>query len=149
MPDRANMPATITIQEEPPRLACLACHAYAGGGGNNKRSDMSHALAAPVTNIDMHMSRRITCVDCHQADDHRIAGRGVDLGIDEGVARRACTGCYNPAIDTSYGARPFLPAAQRASSGLRKPVKCGSIRSSCYGFIDGEGGAAKRVGWGS
>ena len=108
VPDRANMPSTITIQEEPTRLACLACHAYAGGGCNNKRGDMSDALATPATNIDVHMSRGLTCVDCHVADDHRIAGRGVDLRIDEGVAMRACTSCHDPADDHDERERRHL-----------------------------------------
>ncbi len=94
-PDRAAMPATITIQEEPTRFSCLACHAYAGGGCNNKRGDISDVLANPTPNQDVHMGSGMSCVDCHLTDDHRIAGRGVDLRIDEGVAMRLCTDCHN------------------------------------------------------
>ncbi|MEW5828041.1 MAG: hypothetical protein AB1846_04055 [Chloroflexota bacterium] len=98
-PDRSLMPETITIQKEPSRFSCLACHAYAGGGCNNKRGDISDALANPSRTQDVHMSRGMTCVDCHRADDHRIAGRGVDLRINEGVAMRACTSCHKPQKD--------------------------------------------------
>ncbi len=98
-PDRANMPATISIQEEPTRFACLTCHASSGGGVNNKRGDMSNLLVNPSADVDVHMGNGMTCVDCHQADDHRIAGRGVDLIVDEGVPMHACTDCHTPESD--------------------------------------------------
>jgi len=94
-PDRAAMPATISIQEEPARFSCLTCHAYAGGGCNNKRGDISDALANPPRDVDVHMGSGMTCVDCHLTEEHRIAGRGADLRIDEGVPMRACTDCHN------------------------------------------------------
>ena len=99
VPDRAKMPATITIDEEPSRYSCLTCHAYAGGGCNNKRGDMSDALVTPSAEVDVHMGNGMSCVDCHLTDDHRIAGRGVDLRIDEGVTMRPCTDCHTPAAD--------------------------------------------------
>lgn len=101
IPDRAAMPATITIQSEPTRYACLTCHTYAGGGCNNKRGDMSDALENPTPEQDVHMGNGLTCVDCHLEDAHQIAGRGVDLRIDEGVAMRACTECHQPQQDHS------------------------------------------------
>lgn len=108
VPDRAQMPATISIQAEPARFSCLACHAYAGGGCNNKRGDISDALANPTPNQDIHMSKGMTCVDCHATDDHRIAGRGVDLRIDEGVAMRPCTDCHSPQKDHNENVRRHL-----------------------------------------
>ncbi len=108
VPDRANMPPTIAIQGEPTRFACLTCHAYAGGGCNNKRGDMSDVLANPSPAQDIHMSGGMTCVDCHAAEDHRIAGRGVDLRIDEGVPMRECTDCHNPAAEHDERERGHL-----------------------------------------
>lgn len=97
--DVAKMPAKISIQEEPSRYSCLVCHAYAGGGCNNKRGDMSDALVNPTPATDVHMGNGMSCVDCHLTSDHRIAGQGVDLRIDEGVPMRACTDCHNPQSD--------------------------------------------------
>lgn len=106
--DLAKMPATISIQGEPSRYSCLACHAYAGGGCNNKRGDMSDALVNPSPATDVHMGNGLSCVDCHLAEDHRIAGQGSDMRIDEGVAMRACTDCHNPIADHPEDVRLHL-----------------------------------------
>ena len=45
------------------------------------------------------MGSGMTCVDCHTSPDHKIAGRGVDLRVDEGVPMRACTDCHNPTTE--------------------------------------------------
>lgn len=97
--NRAAMPATIQIQEQPTRYACLTCHAYAGGGCNNKRGDMSDVLVNPTPEQDVHMGNGLLCIDCHLSQDHRIAGVGSDMRIDEGVAMRPCTDCHNPNSD--------------------------------------------------
>lgn len=98
-PNYPAMPATITIQRTPERQACLVCHDSSGGGENNKRGDMSAALAAPSVNQDVHMGNGITCVDCHTTASHKIAGRGADLLVDEGVPMRQCASCHNPNVD--------------------------------------------------
>lgn len=95
VPNYAAMPETITIQRTPTRYACLSCHAYSGGGLNNKRGDISNGLVDPLPETDVHMSSGMVCVDCHQAKNHLIAGRGVDLQIDEGVPMRSCSDCHN------------------------------------------------------
>jgi hypothetical protein len=98
-PDYDKIPETITIQETPTRKSCLTCHTYAGGGNNNKRGDISDALINPTENQDVHMSHGLSCVDCHLTNDaHLMAGRGVDLRIDEGVAMAACESCHEPDI---------------------------------------------------
>ena len=106
--DLAAMPAEITIQAEPSRASCLTCHTYAGGGCNNKRGDMSDVLVNPTPAQDVHMGSGMTCVDCHLAEDHRIAGQGVDLRIDEGVAMRPCADCHNPQSDHPEAIRRHL-----------------------------------------
>jgi hypothetical protein len=99
-PDLGNMPVTITIQKEPTRASCLYCHAYSGGGNNNKRGDMSDVLINPTVNQDIHMGSGLTCLDCHLSNPaHQIAGRGADLRVDEGVSMAACTSCHDPLID--------------------------------------------------
>ena len=99
VPDLDNMPEMIAIQGEPTRYACLTCHAYSGDGSNNKRGDLSDALIEPTAGVDVHMGNGMQCTDCHLTEDHRIAGRGVDLRIDEGVAMRPCTDCHTPETD--------------------------------------------------
>jgi len=99
-PDLENMPETIFIQKEPTRASCLTCHAYSGGGNNNKRGDMSNILINPTENQDVHMGNGLTCMDCHLSNTaHQIAGRGADLRMDEGVAMAACTSCHAPLDD--------------------------------------------------
>ncbi len=108
VPDLAKMPAAVEFQGEPTRFACLTCHAYAGGGCNNKRGDMSDVLANPSRTQDVHMSAGMTCVDCHRTEDHRIAGRGSDLRVDEGVPMRQCVECHDPAGEHDEGVRRHL-----------------------------------------
>ncbi len=164
--DLANMPETISIQAEPSRYSCLVCHVYAGGGGNNKRGDLSDVLVNPTPAQDVHMGSGMSCVDCHLAEDHRIAGQGVDLRIDEGVAMRACTDCHNPQSDHPQDIRRHLdkvacqschiPAYARAVStdmlrdyrssevnarGLYEPtITRGSNVIPVYAFWNGENG---------
>ena len=54
------------------------------------------------------MGDGMTCVDCHRTDDHRIAGRGFDLRIDEGVPMRQCIECHDPAGDHDEEVRRHL-----------------------------------------
>ncbi len=85
----------------PSDQTCLTCHAYAGGGNNNKRGDLEAAHANPPSAaFDVHMASveqggaGLGCLDCHVNEAHRIAGRGVDLrptDLDEPVQ---CTNCH-------------------------------------------------------
>jgi len=95
VPNYAAMPETITIQARPTRYACLTCHASSGGGHNNKRGDITLTLVNPLPENDVHMGNGLLCVDCHQTENHRIAGQGADLRIDEGTPMRPCTDCHN------------------------------------------------------
>ena len=91
----------IDIHESPSTATCVACHSYAGGGCNSKRGDIQLAhVDLQDPNFDVHLASAdaggagLTCLDCHTALDHRIAGRGVDLrpaDLDETVA---CTNCH-------------------------------------------------------
>ena len=95
VPNYASMPATITIDPTPTRYACLVCHAYSGGGQNNKRGDITGVLVNPSFENDVHMGSGMVCVDCHTTVEHRIAGQGVDMRIDEGTPMRRCNDCHN------------------------------------------------------
>lgn len=81
----------------PGRAECLRCHAYSGGGDNNKRGDMSSTLVNPPVTLDVHMGSGMICTDCHTTLDHKIAGRGVDLIIRENVPMKDCTECHTTA----------------------------------------------------
>ena len=101
---------TVSVKEAlanislPSKAACIACHAYGGGGANNKRGDIEPILANPPTpNVDVHMSpvsaggAGLNCVSCHITQNHRIAGRGSDLMPTDLDVKVACTNCHNAA----------------------------------------------------
>lgn len=85
----------------PSKAACVACHAYGGGGPNNKRGDIEPILANPPTpEVDVHMSpveaggQGFDCVDCHVYQDHRVPGRGSDLMPTDVDLVPACADCH-------------------------------------------------------
>jgi hypothetical protein len=129
VPDTANM--TVSIDQAaadislPSKDACLNCHTKAGGGNNFKRGDIEEAHRNPSRSFDVHMASEaaggagLSCLDCHTALDHKIAGRGTDLrpreladevncnichgvtphgvaDIDKHTARVNCTVCHIP-----------------------------------------------------
>ena len=80
------------------RKSCLNCHAGAGGGDGTKRGDMSSLLAEPTPDLDIHMSpagQDMSCADCHDAGDHRLKGRGLDLRPNDTPERFTCEGCHD------------------------------------------------------
>ncbi len=104
-PDLMSVPllqAITDIQETPGRDTCVNCHAYAGGGCNNKRGDIEEAHREPPSaSFDVHMASKavggagLVCVDCHVTRDHRIAGRGVDLAVTDLDVPVRCTNCHD------------------------------------------------------
>ncbi len=87
------------------RKTCLNCHGGAGGGDGTKRGDMSSALIDPPPHIDIHMSDAgsgLTCSNCHDAGDHRVRGRGLDLRPNDVPEQFSCESCHdNPHGDYS------------------------------------------------
>lgn len=66
----------------PKRTMCLRCHSGSGGGPNFKRGDLEYKLSECDTAFDVHMAsdgNDMSCIDCHQGEDHRVRGRGTDL----------------------------------------------------------------------
>ena len=110
IPNLAAMPAAISIDATPQRGACLSCHASSGGGHNNKRGDITLTLVNPSYNDDVHMSSGLVCVDCHQTVEHKMAGQGVDMRIDEGTPMRPCKDCHNIMKDMSYNVKRHFDA---------------------------------------
>ncbi len=89
---------------KPTKAACIACHAYGGGGANNKRGDIEPILAnPPSTQVDVHMAPTsvggagFTCTNCHVTQDHHIAGRGSDLRPTDLNAVMSCDTCHTTA----------------------------------------------------
>jgi|GEM_PF-389343 len=104
-PEKMTVPvleAITDIQRTPSRGSCVNCHSYAGGGCNNKRGDLEEEHRNPSSAaFDVHMAPTsaggagLVCVDCHTTQNHRIAGRGVDLmptDLDQPVR---CTNCHS------------------------------------------------------
>jgi len=94
--------AITDIQKTPSRGTCVNCHSYAGGGCNNKRGDLEEAHREPPGAwFDVHMASTqlsgagLVCTDCHTTQNHRIAGRGVDLQPTDLDVPVVCTNCHN------------------------------------------------------
>ncbi len=92
---------TATLAAKPTNAACLTCHAYAGGGNNNKRGDIEAAHANPPSRtFDVHMASKsldgagLACIDCHQSENHRMPGRGVDLRPTDSDTPLGCAECH-------------------------------------------------------
>ena len=104
VPDTDNMATTPLQAAENIRLpskdSCLNCHTKAGGGDNYKRGDIEEAHRDPLPDFDVHMASKsrggagLTCLDCHTAVNHQIAGRGSDLRPRELPDEVACTNCH-------------------------------------------------------
>ncbi len=89
--------ADITL---PSKDSCLNCHTKAGGGDNFKRGDIAEAHRNPSPSFDVHMAAKadggagLSCLDCHTADRHKIAGRGSDLRPRELQEEVSCNRCH-------------------------------------------------------
>ncbi len=99
----------ITDVTLPGRATCVACHAYAGGGCNNKRGDIESAhIEPPSADFDVHMASTaiggagLVCTDCHIVQDHRIAGRGSDMRATDLDVSVRCTNCHEPTLHEAY-----------------------------------------------
>ncbi len=83
----------------PKRKMCLRCHAGAGGGQNFKRGDIEYKLADCNAEFDVHMAsdgNDMSCIECHEGEDHRVRGRGTDLsGTDMPQSPLRCTECHD------------------------------------------------------
>ena len=79
---------------------CLDCHTKAGGGNNFKRGDLEEAHRNATRSFDVHLASKqsggagLSCVDCHTASGHRIAGRGTDLRPFDSLDEVSCEKCH-------------------------------------------------------
>ena len=91
------------------RDSCGACHFFGGGGDGVKHGDMDSSLAAPETEIDVHMDATghdFTCATCHMTKGHAVPGsryaptakdhRGALMrGKDSGRNPATCQSCHD------------------------------------------------------
>jgi len=93
--------AITTIQRTPDKDTCINCHAYAGGGCNNKRGDLEEAHRNAPRWFDVHLASRqnggagLHCINCHVTENHRIAGRGTDMQATDLDVPVRCTNCHD------------------------------------------------------
>ena len=126
--DTANM--TIGIVDAarsvhlPTRASCLRCHSNAAGTDGGKRGDLSSANINPTTTSDFHMSPQganLTCQACHQTENHRIMGRGLDLPSNDRPEYMTCTtSCHSTTPHTT--ARLNVHAARVACQTCHIPA---------------------------
>ncbi len=82
---------------------CLNCHAYAGGGPNNKRGDIEPEHYNATSDFDVHLAAAanggvgLECINCHTVEAHRIAGQGADLRPTDSDVNLRCTSCHDAA----------------------------------------------------
>lgn len=99
MPAGTNMVNIARTVHLPTTKSCLRCHAKAGGGDWTKRGDMGMNSAQATVEQDVHLAKdgaNLSCVDCHSALNHKIAGRGIDLRQTEAKAP-TCSACHTSA----------------------------------------------------
>jgi hypothetical protein len=112
VPDTGKMSVTLLEAAvnvaRPSKDTCLNCHTKAGGGNNLKRGDIEEAHRNPTRDFDVHMSSKsrggagLSCLDCHTAKNHKIAGRGTDLRERDLLEEVSCTKCHT---DQPHGNR--------------------------------------------
>jgi octaheme c-type cytochrome (tetrathionate reductase family) len=75
------------------RKSCGACHFSGGGGDGVKHADLSEFLLEPSRNCDVHMGGYdMTCTECHETRNHKIAGSSSSVPVVEGGV--ACQSCH-------------------------------------------------------
>lgn len=98
--DMVNIARTVHL---PTNSSCLRCHAKAGGGDWVKRGDIGLNSANATVEQDVHLAKDgagLSCINCHSALNHKIAGRGIDLRQTEAVAP-TCQACHENAPHSS------------------------------------------------
>lgn len=75
--------------QQPTNEMCSRCHLPAAGGPNYKSGDY------PISpDVDVHLASGIQCLDCHTAQDHKIAGGGSTIAQELPEVTVACENCH-------------------------------------------------------
>ena len=111
------------------RTTCLRCHAGASGSDGGKRGDISSVTASPPLSSDVHMSPQgqdFTCAVCHDAGNHLVNGRGLDLRPNDVADRFSCENCHTDRphgdYDPNRGERRDVHAARVACQSCHIPT---------------------------
>jgi hypothetical protein len=91
--------AALAAIQLPSKATCLTrCHVGAGGGAGIKQGDIDPAQLDPPRTLDVHMSSQgagLSCLSCHKAQNHRIAGRGNDIRETDLNLKVDCLDCHS------------------------------------------------------
>jgi hypothetical protein len=110
-PEKMTRPIETVITDItlPGNAACVNCHAYAGGGNNNKRGDIEEAhRQVPSKSFDVHMASQklggagLSCTDCHLVQEHKFPGRGTDLKPTDLEPNFSCADCHGGTPHQNY-----------------------------------------------
>lgn len=92
----------MSVGDSPTRSACGSCHFYGGGGNNVKHGDLDAALINPSRELDVHMGGAdMTCVDCHETNDHTIAGNAMSVSTHASETL-SCESCHGEEPHEKY-----------------------------------------------
>ncbi|HOV84775.1 MAG TPA: hypothetical protein PLM79_00310 [Syntrophobacteraceae bacterium] len=98
-----SVPANI---HKPTNSTCLnRCHVRAGGSPGGKQRDIDLTMENPPRTLDVHLSAsgaNLSCLSCHKAKNHRIAGRGNDVRETDLAKKIACADCHGAAPHRDY-----------------------------------------------
>lgn len=112
----------------PTRENCGGCHFNGGGGNGVKHGDLDESLYFPTENLDVHMGRyNFQCTDCHQTENHQIAGRSISVSVDD-ANQVYCTDCHDKELheDQRLNAHTDTVACQSChipAGARREPTK--------------------------
>lgn len=98
MPEGTDMVNVARTVHLPTTQSCLRCHATAGGGDWTKRGDIGRSSANSTREEDVHLAKdgaNLSCVNCHSALNHKVAGRGIDLRQTETDVETSCVACHD------------------------------------------------------
>jgi hypothetical protein len=106
--DGVDVLAAARAVQRPTSEMCQRCHLGTGGGPNAK-----HGVAPTSAEVDVHVARGISCVDCHPTERHRTAG-GADIKAHERPdVVVACVSCHTGSLHPGADAAVLAKHAER------------------------------------
>ncbi len=83
------------IVGKPTKDSCLWCHAFSGGGPGFKRPNINPSLIGNVSKeVDVHLASGMSCVDCHEAKEHKFGSWALDTWFRETSEVPKCESCH-------------------------------------------------------
>jgi hypothetical protein len=94
--------------QKPTNEMCMRCHLSTGGGPNAK-----HGVSPTSPEVDVHLAKGVTCVECHPTENHRTAG-GSDIKAQERPeVAVTCTNCHEGQIHSGKNGALLTKHASR------------------------------------